>query len=110
MRQKSLVLARYPFSNQVDYKIRPALIVSNDRYNARHPAVWVVPFTTKQTLADFEIEVPPKDIIQGKIDERSFVRTDQLVTLENDLILKEIGRVSDAFFDIVRAAVKRNMD
>src|SRR3989344_2415215 len=98
MEQRSVVLARFPFSNQIDYKIRPAIIVSNNHYNKLHSDFWIVPITTKHTMNEFEIEILPRDFIAGNINERIFVRVDVIATVDVDLILKEIGKVSDKLF------------
>lgn len=109
MEQKSVVLVRFPFSNQIDYKIRPAIIVSNSHYNKLHSDFWIVPITTKQTLNEFEIEISTKDFIAGNISERSFARTDVIATVDEDLILKEIGKVSDDLFGRIISGIKLNL-
>ena len=110
MHQKDIVLVRFPFSNQIDYKIRPAIIVSNDFYNKHHSSFWIVPLTTKESLKEFEIELPNKEIVSGNINEKSFVRADNIATIEDDLILKEIGKISDRFFEKVKAAIVKNIE
>ena len=109
MNQKEIVLVRFPFSNQTDYKIRPAVIVSNDYYNRVHSNFWLVPLTTKQSLKEFELELPQKEIISGKIREKSFARTDVIAAVENDLVLKELGKVSTAFFELLKKQLLKNL-
>ncbi len=107
MQQLSVVLARFPFTNQIDYKIRPALIVSNDHFNKLHNFFWVLPITTKTTLKQFEVEIHPSDF-SGKLKEKSFVRTDTIAAMEKDLFLKEIGKIDQALFETLKRKISEN--
>lgn len=109
LNQKSIVLVRFPFSNLVDYKIRPAIIVSNDYYNKRHSNFWIIPLTTKQSNKEFEIALHQEGIVKGTIEQKSFVRTDFIATVEHDRVLKEIGKVSAGFFKKTISKIQENL-
>lgn len=109
LNQKSIVLARVPFSNITDYKIRPAIIISNNHYNKNHPDFWIVPLSSQEKNKEFELELDKKEIIKGNLDQKSFVRADVIATIEQELVLKEIGKVSDDFFKKIISRVQENL-
>jgi len=109
MKQLSVVLTRYPFSNQIDYKIRPAVIISNEKFNKIHNCFWVCPITRKVKLKEFEIEIPEKEF-SGKLNYKSYVRSDKIATMEKELFLKEIGTISQKLFGKLKKEIIKNME
>ncbi len=108
MDQLTVALARFPFTNQIDYKIRPALIISNERFNKTHAFYWTCPLTTKTTLKESELEMAEKDF-SGELKTKSFVRTDTIASMEKGLFLKEIGKVTPQFFEKIKNEVTKNL-
>lgn len=106
--QSSVVLARFPFTNQVDYKIRPAVIISNDRFNKLHDFCWVCPITSKTSMKEFELEIRESDF-KGELKTKSFIRTDTIASMENDLLLKKIGDISIALFERLKKEIVKNL-
>ncbi len=87
--QGDIVLVRYPFSNMVDYKIRPALIVSNDLFNKQSDP-WACPISSKNINNYIDVS---ESLIEGKLNKKSFVKTSAIAFLDVDLILKKIGSI-----------------
>ncbi len=108
MNQLSVALARFPFTNQIDYKIRPALIISNERFNRAHTFYWTCPLTTKTSLEEFELEMAEKDF-SGELRAKSFVRIDTIASMEKELFLKEIGEVTPEFFEKIKKEIAKNL-
>ncbi|MDD5148538.1 MAG: type II toxin-antitoxin system PemK/MazF family toxin [Candidatus ainarchaeum sp.] len=108
MKQQQVFLARFPFSNQADYKIRPIAIISNNKLNEEHNFVWACPITTKQTKPEFELEIREKDFT-GELKSKSFVRTDTIATMEKTLILKQIGEISKPLFEKLKTGLIKNL-
>ncbi|MBU2100647.1 type II toxin-antitoxin system PemK/MazF family toxin, partial [Candidatus Micrarchaeota archaeon] len=98
MNQLSVVLARFPFTNQIDYKIRPALIVSNPKFNKIHSFFWLCPITSTINLREFELEIPENEF-SGKFKTKSYIRSDSITGLEKELIIKELGKISSNLFE-----------
>ncbi|MEK6973137.1 MAG: type II toxin-antitoxin system PemK/MazF family toxin [archaeon] len=107
MKQKSVILTRFPFTNLRDYKIRPAVIVSNEKYNKSHSDFIICPITTKQTMADFEILID-KGNFSGYLEEISFIRTDVIATIDKELSIKEIGQISESLFEKLLIKLQKN--
>ena len=108
MDQLSVVLARFPFTNQVDYKIRPAVIISNSRFNKAHNFSWVCPITSKTSLKEFELELPESEF-KGTLKTKSFVRIDTIVSMEKNLFLRKIGSISPDFFEKMKKELVKNL-
>lgn len=90
MRQGDLILVRFPFSNLSQFKIRPALIVSNDEFNKKSD-VWACAITSKNK----DHCIPLKDSLEeGKFEKESFAKTNAIATIEKELILKKIGKIN----------------
>ncbi|MBU0636096.1 type II toxin-antitoxin system PemK/MazF family toxin [Candidatus Micrarchaeota archaeon] len=108
MNQLSVVLVRFPFTNQIDYKIRPALIISNNRFNNQHPFSWVLPITTQETKREFEINIPSTEFTR-ELKAKSFILTDKIMSMEKHLFLKEIGKITPKLFERVKAQLTKNL-
>ena len=90
MEQGDLILVRFPFSNMVDYKIRPALVVSNNNLNKRFH-LWACPVTSN---GGSDCTIINNSLLEGKLDKESFVKTDVITNIEKDLVLKKIGKIN----------------
>lgn len=91
--QRDLVLVRYPFSNMADYKIRSAIIVSNNNFN-KFNYLWVCPVTTKKHSSSVSIN---ESLIEGKLDNISYAKTDTIAVYEKEIILKKLGKIENSF-------------
>jgi len=107
VKQGDVVLVRYPYTNLVDYKIRPAVIVSNETFNKAHSSFLACPITSKPTLPEYCLELTPENF-HGKLETRSFVRTDSMAAVEKELCLKEIGFVEPAFLKALVEKIAKN--
>lgn len=108
MEQLTIALGRFPFTNQIDYKIRPAVIISNEKFNQAHNFVWACPITTKQTKKEFELEIPEKEF-SGKLEEKSFIRTDTIASIEKELFIKQMGKISKNLFEKLKNEITKNL-
>jgi mRNA interferase MazF len=104
MEQRDLLLVRYPFSDPKDYKIRPALLVSNNLFNKKfHPLV--CPITTKQFQGNIQIN---NFLEKGFLERQSFVKTSVVTTIHSELILKTIGKVNKKVFEKIKKEIIDN--
>src|SRR3990172_1443288 len=107
MNQLSVVLARYPFTNQIDYKIRPAVIISNPEFNRTHQYFLVCPITSKSSNQAFELKISESDF-NGKLEQNSFIRTDTISSMEKELFLKELGKITPKLFSKLKQMLLNN--
>ena len=104
MEQGEIILVRYPFTDPVDYKIRPAIIVSNNLFNKKfHPLV--CPITTKPHPENIQINNKLED---GGLDRESYVRPTVIVTIHPELILKKIGKAKNEVLEEIKKVLVKN--
>ncbi len=89
MQQGDIILVRFPFSNLGQFKVRPALIVSNDDFNKKWD-FWACAVTSKNKDQCISLK---GSLIEGKFEKESFAKTNAITTLEKDLVLKKIGKI-----------------
>jgi mRNA interferase MazF len=106
LEQGDIILVRFPFSNQTDYKIRPALVVSNNRHNRQSDA-WFCPITTKKALHAIPIR---QGLAEGMLDRESYARADVIATMDQDAALKKIGRLRQEKIREVIEAIIKNLE
>lgn len=90
--QGSVVLVDFSYSNQVQSKMRPALVVSNSRYNRISRDVIVTKITSKKPKI-MAASLTNGDLVSGSLDVPSYVQADGIYALEKDLIRNTLGIV-----------------
>lgn len=91
--QRELVLISYPFSEFNTSKVRPAVIISNDRYNQEFEDVIVVPVTTNTSLRKHVVRLSDSELEQGHLIAESVIKVDRVLSMNKKLIRKPIGFV-----------------
>lgn len=85
-----VVLVRFPFTNQIAFKQRPAVVVSSGLYNTSRPDVVIMAITSQMhTLSSFG-EMRIADWQMANLLKPSAVKA-VFATLEQRLILKKLG-------------------
>lgn len=94
-----VVLLRFPFTDGVTYKRRPALII-NDFEDGD---VIVCRITSKIYHSDFDIEITNLDKSGLKLP--SVIRVHKIATLEKELVELKMGQIGSEHKEIVRLAL-----
>lgn len=92
-RQRDILLTRFPFSDLVGYKVRPVLVLSNDAYNRRFSDILICAITSSPRPHEYATDLGAKDLEQGVLKVESKVRSDTITSIEQEIVLKKIGRV-----------------
>jgi len=104
--QRRVILVPFPFSNQTTSKKRPAVIVSSDEYNLKYYDVVIMAITSnidsndKYILNDWKNEGLLKPSILKPV----------ISTIDKSLIIKELGKLTDKDFSIVKIALNDIFD
>lgn len=93
IQQRSVVILPFPFSDLQRRKARPAVIVSNNRYNRRSDDVVAVPLTSNLRPSEYSVPVTNRDMEYGKLVVDSQARVDKLFSVEKKIIANHIGTV-----------------
>lgn len=107
MNQRDVVLVYYPYTNFEQTKLRPAIILSSNSFNKEHAFCILCPITSKESLSKYVMEILPQNI-EGKLKTKSYIRTDNIMSIEKELLLDQVGKVTLPFFEKIRKQVEQN--
>jgi mRNA interferase MazF len=104
-----LVLLDYPYASGGGAKVRPALVVQNDRENQRLANTIVVQITsvTRRALEPTQllVEVSTFEGQLSGLRQDSVVNCANIVTLEKAKILRKLGTLPDSLLQQVNACL-----
>src|SRR3989344_3831099 len=94
--QGTIVIADILFSNQVGIKPRPALIISNSRYNKKYRDIVAVKVTSsKENPFPYNVDISQKNLVFGELAKESTIMTDFPITLDKSQIRQVIAKLSE---------------
>lgn len=94
--QKEIVLMPFPYSDLTDSKLRPALIVSNQKLNKSEDRICCL--ITSNSPADGEA-IDSSSFQSGSLPFKSWVKPQRLFTVNEKIIRKRLCTVTDKFHD-----------
>lgn len=98
MKNGEIVIINFPFTDLSSKKLRPALILSNEKFNKSKNCI-LMGIYSKEGLEGFSVKLEQKDLISGKIKKTSFLRFQNIFTLEKRLIIKRIAEIKSDKLD-----------
>ena len=110
-----IVLVDFPYSNHTGSKIRPALVVQSDVWNQRLDDTILALITSspqRMTGAptQYFIDTSTVEGQQTRLRFDSIVQCENLVTHDQRLILRIIGRLPDSAMQQIDACLKAALD
>jgi mRNA interferase MazF len=93
-RQREIVLGLFPFDDKNEFKKRPCVIVSNEKYNINHNTVIAIPITSKIRNFEDSIIIDDVDLEEGRLVKKSEILPFKIFTINKSLMLKSIGIIS----------------
>lgn len=90
----SVVLVKYPYTNYLTWKIRPALILRDQAIDGDLLCLRITSVPTQQS---FEVSDFDQQELVTVFPKTSFVRYDKLFTLSSELVIKDLGSFSSGF-------------
>lgn len=100
MNQRSIILVPFPYSNQAGNKVRPALILSNLKFNKNEDVI-ICAITSSIKDRPHSILIDSNDTINRNLHDKSQIRIDTITRIKKDLIIKEIDILSEKTFEKV---------
>ncbi len=91
--QRDIVLLTFPFSDLKSSKVRPAIVLSNNKYNRRSEDFVAVPLTSNLRLRDYVILVTNNELETGNLIVDSKVKVDRVFSVSQRLVRMKIGRI-----------------
>ena len=96
--QGDIVLLSFPFSDLKSTKVRPAIVLSNNKYNKASQNIIAVPITSNLKVGQFDILIKNKDLEKGKLIVDSKIKTDKIFSVEKRFIQKNLGSINKQTF------------
>lgn len=103
IKQGSVVLVDFSYSNLKETKFRPALVISSSEYNEDSIDVVVLRVTSRGRDRKWDLELLKNDVAEGTIDiEPSYVKIDSLYTVEKNIVRKVVARLKEGKIKEIR--------
>lgn len=101
IRQREIVLLPFPFSDHSGWKIRPALVLSNNDFNRTDKDIIVCAITSNLSKKPYSIALSQRHIEGGSLENTCMIKTKSIFTIDKSLVLKNIATVNSSLFDTV---------
>lgn len=92
--QRDIVLVPFPFSDGNIKKKRPAVIISNKKYNQSSQDIICCAITKNPKLYSHCIPISNVDLDSGNLMFDSIIKPDKIFTLEKNKIIKTLGKLN----------------
>ena len=104
--QGDIVWVAFPFTGGTSSKERPALVLSNDRYNQSSLDLLLC-YITSQKEGEYLIPILDRDLSEGHLPIQSYIRYDKIILTDRTRVLGSIAVVKRIFY---RKAVRAICD
>lgn len=92
--QRDIVLISFPFSDMKSSKVRPVLVLSNDKYNRKFEDFIAVPLTTNVKSRDYSVLITNKNLERGRLIIDSNAKIDRIFSINKNLVRMNIGKIN----------------
>lgn len=92
--QRDVVLLSFPFSDLLTSKVRPAIVLSNNRYNRHSEDFVAVPLTSNLKFRDYAVLITNQELESGRLIVNSKAKVDRVFSVSQKLVRMKIGRVN----------------
>ena len=99
------MLLSFPFSDLKTSKVRPAIVLSNDRYNRRSEDFVAVPLTSNLTFRDYALLITNGDLESDRLIVESKAKVDRIFSVSQKLVRMKIGRVNSEVHTKIRTII-----
>ena len=104
-----MVLINFPFTNLVNSKIRPALIIA-----AKKGDIIVIGIFSKvpEDIEDswFLLEEDASWFANTGLKKQSIIKTEKIAVIHNSIVKKKLGRLPDNIFVMVKEKLRRTLN
>ena len=93
MNQGDIIITNFPFTNLSATKIRPAVVLSNVDFNQKKNLL-VAAISTQEGITEFSLSLGQSDLENGNLKKNSFIRLQNIFTLEKKLVHTVVAKLS----------------
>jgi len=105
-KEGDIVILELPFTDLAGKKLRPVLVLSSEKLNRVSLDVITAKISSSRQLKDFEVELKPNDLEEGKLKKVSYIHCHSIFTVEKSLIFKRAGRIKQSKLAEVKELIK----
>ncbi len=92
--QREILLVPFPFSDQSGKKVRPVVVINNNEFNRNSEDLIVVGITSNITKDKYTTNLSPADLENGNLRHESCIKVENILKVDKDLVVKEIGKIN----------------
>ncbi|MGL5873747.1 MAG: type II toxin-antitoxin system PemK/MazF family toxin [Xenococcaceae cyanobacterium] len=108
--QRDIILVKFPFSDLSAAKVRPALVISSDRYHSKYQDAVVLAITSNLSALEYKVFIENQDLEVGSLPVKSAVRVDKPFSVLQSKVLKVQGKLKTQKFEEVKAKIANLID
>ncbi len=105
VKQRDIILIKFPFSDLSGAKVRPALVISNNQYNQEKLDCVVLAMTSNLSRSEYKVIIESQDLDSGSLPVKSAIRVDKPFSVSQNKILKVQGKLKETQFQAVERAI-----
>ncbi len=92
--QGEIIVAEILYSEQIGLETRPALVISNSKYNKNSEDIILLKITSQSKKTKYNINLANNDLENGQLKKSSMIMTDNPVTTYKEMIRTKIGKIT----------------
>ncbi len=89
-----IVLIKFPFTDLSNYKLRPALVISNKSYN-KHDNLMLIWIYGNKWLNQYSSKISQEDLKHWKLKKDSYFRLHNIFSLHKSLIVSKVAELEN---------------
>ncbi|MBW4532462.1 MAG: type II toxin-antitoxin system PemK/MazF family toxin [Pleurocapsa minor HA4230-MV1] len=105
-KQFEVVVVPFPFTDSSATKKRPALVISDASAFNKSTKKSVMAMITTASHSSWDLDIPITDLKSAGLKAKSIIRM-KLFTLDDDLVLKKIGKLATSDRDRVQKSLQQ---
>ena len=88
--QGNMLLVPFPFSDQSGRKVRPIIVLSNNKFNEHSQDIIAVGVTSNISKDIYSLTLENRDLKEGKLITKCIIKVENILRLDKSLIIKKI--------------------
>ena len=89
-----IVLVKFPFTDLSNYKLRPALVISNKGFNNHDNLIFIWIYGNRW-IDNYSAKLEQSDLKEWKMKKQSYFRFQNIFSLHHNLIERKVGELKN---------------
>ncbi len=101
MKQRDLLLVPFPFSDQRGRKVRPVIVISNDKFNLDSEDILVVGVTSNISKDKYTLNLINNNLEAGELYLECSIKCENILKIDKDIVIKKIGKIKKEKLELI---------